>query len=127
MSVPWCSIRFVDKTGPFCSVQVVEMSTALPEVVLKEGVNWTSITFKGRGFAWVNHAEDRAMVKARHGEREALLATAPEVYDVGWTSDSTAWVSIHLELADREEVSELLVEAWRMTATKKAITAYDEH
>jgi hypothetical protein len=35
-------------------------------------------------------------------------------------------VTIHLELADREEVSELLEEAWRMTATKKAIKAYDE-
>lgn len=113
-------------TAPLSSVQVVELSTALPDVVLKEGVNWTSITFKGRGFAWVNHAEDRAMLKARHDERDALLAIAPEVYERGWTSDSTAWVTIHLDLADPEEVSELLEEAWRMTATKRAITAYDE-
>ena len=45
------------------------MSTALPEVVLKEGVNWTNITFNGRGFAWVNHPENRAMIKAHHDER----------------------------------------------------------
>lgn len=102
------------------------MSSALPEVVLKESDTWTSITFRGKGFAWVNHLENWAMVKGRHDEREALLATAPEVYERGWTSSSTAWVAIHLELADPEEVSELLEEAWRMTATKKAITAYDE-
>jgi len=50
------------------------MSTALPVVVLKEGVNWTNITFKGKGFAWVNHPESRAMIKAHHGERDALRA-----------------------------------------------------
>jgi hypothetical protein len=55
------------------------MSTRLPQVVLKEDVNWTNITFNGRGFAWVNHSEKRAMIKARHDERAALLATAPAV------------------------------------------------
>ena len=32
------------------------MSTVLPEVVLRQGVGWTNITVKGKGFAWVNHA-----------------------------------------------------------------------
>ncbi|MGZ4597255.1 MAG: MmcQ/YjbR family DNA-binding protein [Actinomycetes bacterium] len=112
--------------GALSSVQVVERSRALPEVVLKESDNWTNITFRGRGFAWINHPENRAMVKAHHDERDALLATAPDVYEAGWTTNSTAWVTIHLELADPDEVSELLEEAWRMTATKKAISAYDE-
>ena len=30
------------------------MSTELPDVVLKEGADWTNITFKGKGFAWVD-------------------------------------------------------------------------
>ena len=108
------------------SSQLVEMSSALPEVVLKEGVNWTNITFNGRGFAWVNHPENRAMIKAHHDERDALLATAPAVYEAGWATNSSAWVRVQLELADPEEVHELLEEAWRMTATKRAIKAYDE-
>jgi hypothetical protein len=102
------------------------MSTGLPEVVLKESVNWTNITFKGRGFAWVNHLANRAMIKAHHDEREALLATAPEVYEAGWATNSSAWVKVRLELADPAEVCELLEEAWRMTATKRAIKAFDE-
>ena len=108
------------------SSRLVELSTALPEVVLKESVNWTNITFKGRGFAWVNHLENRAMIKAQHDERAALLATAPEVYEAGWATNSSAWVRVRLELADPEEVLELLEEAWRMTATKRAIKAFDE-
>ena len=116
----------MSKPEVLSSSQLIEMSTALPEVVLKEGVNWTNITFNGRGFAWVNHPENRAMIKAHHDEREALLATAPTIYEAGWATNSTAWVRVRLELADPAEVFELLEEAWRMTATKRAIKAYDE-
>ena len=108
------------------STQVVQMSTELPEVVLKESDRWTNITFKGKGFAWVNHPENRAMIKAHHDERDALLATAPDVYEAGWATNSSAWVTVRLELADPEEVFELLEEGWRMTATKRAIKALDE-
>jgi hypothetical protein len=116
----------VSKQAAFSSSRLVEMSAELPEVVLKEGANWTNITFKGKGFAWVNHPENRAMIKARHDEREALLATAPEVYEPGWATNSSAWVRVHLDLADPDEVLELLEEGWRMTATKRAIGAFDE-
>lgn len=102
------------------------MSGVLPDVVLKEGADWTNITFKGKGFAWVNHAENTAMIKAHNQERHALLATSPAVYEAGWATNSTAWVRVRLELADPDEVRELLEEAWRMTATKRAITAFDE-
>lgn len=107
------------------SEDVVDMSRDLPEVLLKEWKSYTNITFKGKGFAWVNHEEQRAMIKGHHAEREALLATSPDVYEEGWATMSGAWVTVHLEHADHDEVRELLEEAWRMTATKKAIAAYD--
>jgi hypothetical protein len=116
----------VSKQGELSSSKLVEVATDLPEVVLKESVNWTNITFKGKGFAWVNHPENRATIKAHHDERAALLATAPEVYEAGWATNSSAWVRVRLELADHDEVFELLEEAWRMTATKRAIKAFDE-
>jgi hypothetical protein len=116
----------VSKQRTLSSAQLVEVSTELPEVVLRESVNWTSITFKGKGFAWVNHSENRAMIKAHHDERAALLATAPAVYEAGWATNSSAWVRVRLELADPQEVFELLEEAWRMTATKRAVKAFDE-
>jgi hypothetical protein len=116
----------VSTSSALSSSQLVEMSAALPDVVLKECMDWTNITFKGKGFAWVNHPENRAMIKAHYDEREALLSTAPGVYEVGWATNSSAWVRVRLEFADPEEVFELLEEAWRMTATKRAIKAYDE-
>jgi hypothetical protein len=123
---PGCQDHRVSREQVFLASELVEMSTSLPEVLLKESTTWTNITFKGKGFAWVNHPENRAMIKAHQDEREALLATAPEVYEAGWATNSTAWVRVQLERADPEEVYELLEEAWRMTATKQAIKAYDE-
>ena len=116
----------VGDVAPISSDELVERSTELPEVVLKEGASWTSITFRGKGFAWVKHPENRALIKGHHDERDALLATAPEVYEAGWATDSTAWVWVRLERADPDEVLELLEEAWRMTATKRAVVAFDE-
>lgn len=110
---------------PLTTARLVELATDLPGVVLKESDRWTNLTFQGKGFAWVDHREGRAMIKADPEEREALLATAPEVYEAGWASGSTAWVVVHVARADSEEVRELLEEAWRMTATKRAIAAFD--
>ena len=104
---------------------VVALSGSLPDIVLKEYRHWTSITFRGRGFAWVDHREDTATVKSTHSDREAMIGSDPETFSAGWVSRSTAWVSIELTAADPEEVFEILTDAWRMTATKKAIAAYD--
>jgi hypothetical protein len=104
---------------------LVELARSLPDVVLREYDDWTSVTFRGKGFAWVNHAEERAMVKSTHDERAAIVATAPEVYAEGWASSTTAWVSITLARADPDEVAEILLDGWRMTATKRAVAAYE--
>ena len=107
------------------AVDVVALSERLPDIVLKEDKHWTSITFRGRGFAWVDHTKETAMVKSTHSEREAMIGSDPETFAAGWASRSTAWVSIELAVADPEEVFEILADAWRMTATKKAVAAYD--
>jgi hypothetical protein len=105
---------------------VVTLSERLPDIVLRDYRHWTSITFRGRGFAWVDHTKDTATVKSTHAEREAIIGSDPETFSAGWVSGSTAWVEIDLAAADREEVFEILADAWRMTATKKAVAAYDE-
>jgi hypothetical protein len=107
------------------AAEVLELAEGLPELVLKDYRDWTSITFQGRGFAWVNHIANTAMIKSTHAEREALLGSDPETFSAGWASTTTAWVSVDLEDADPEEVFEILAEGWRMTATKKAVAQFD--
>jgi hypothetical protein len=112
--------------GDVDAVAFVALSSGLPDIVLKEYRHWTSITFRGRGFAWVDHQADTAMVKSTHAEREAIMGNDPETFSAGWASRSTAWISIALARADPDELFEIMADAWRMTATKKAIAAYDE-
>jgi hypothetical protein len=107
------------------TADVLDLATRFPDVVLREGPSWTSITFRGRGFGWVRHDENTAMLKLTHEERTALLATDPATYAEGWASRSTAWVRVQLEYADPEVVLELLAEGWRMTATRKVVAAFD--
>lgn len=107
------------------SADVPPLATGLPGVTLRESDGWTSIRVRDKGFAWVNHGDDTAMIKASRDEREALLGTAPEVYQAGWESGSSAWVTVRVPLADSEEIRELLEEAWRMTAPKSVVSEYD--
>jgi hypothetical protein len=36
------------------------------------------------------------------------------------------WIGIELARADPDELREMVTEAWRMTATKRAVKAFDE-
>lgn len=110
------------------TTDVLDLATRFPDVVLREGPSWTSITFKGKGYGWVKHDDNTAMLKTTHTERTALLATDPSTYAEGWASGTTAWVLVQLEHARPDEVLELLADGWRMTATKRAVAAFDaEH
>jgi len=108
------------------AAEVVTLAKRLPGVLLKEHDHWTSITYRGKGFGWVNHAEDTAMVKSTHAERAVLVGSDPDTFSEGWESRSTAWVSIALEGADPDEVDEVLMDAWRLTAPRREVAAFDE-
>jgi hypothetical protein len=108
------------------AAEVLKLAQELPGVVLKDHRDWTSITVRGRGFGWVNHAEDTAMLKSTHPDRQALVGSDPETFSEGWASRSTAWVGITLENAQPDEVFEILADAWRMTAARREVVAFDE-
>jgi hypothetical protein len=59
-------------------------------------------------------------------EREALVASAPERFLMPRPSQMRyRWVCVRLDAIDRDEVRELLVEAWRMCVPKNVAAAYD--
>jgi hypothetical protein len=60
------------------------------------------------------------------GEKEALLASDPRAYFTVPHYDGYPAVLVRLALAARDEVHELLLDAWRRAATKRALAAYAE-
>jgi hypothetical protein len=66
-----------------------------------------------------------ASVKATREQQAELLAAAPQVFSVAAYVGRHGWVAIDVEAADAKEVAELIEDAWRRTAPKAVVKAYD--
>jgi len=58
-------------------------------------------------------------------ERQALVASAPDKFAMPSRSDLRYnWVDVRLAAIDRQEMRELVLDAWRMVVPKKLAAAY---
>ncbi|MEV0648353.1 MmcQ/YjbR family DNA-binding protein [Phytomonospora sp. NPDC050363] len=64
-------------------------------------------------------------VKAGRQEQAELLAASPEVYEKAAYVGRFGWVRVDLEKVDPGELRDLVEEAWRRTAPKKAVREFD--
>ena len=98
---------------------------ALPEAEERE--TWGHPTFRVRDkmFAALSDDGQLASVKATREEQAALTAAAPETFGVPAYVGRHGWVSIQLATVDPTELAELVVEAWRQTAPRRLVAAYD--
>jgi hypothetical protein len=98
---------------------------SFPEAVEKE--TWGHPTFRVRDkmFAAMSAEGDSGTVKATREAQAALVGSEPETFSVPAYVGQHGWVGIRLERVDPEEALELLDEAWRMTAPKRVVAAYD--
>ena len=67
----------------------------------------------------------RASLKASPEQQEALIASVPAVFSVAPYVGRYGWVRVDVAAADREEIAELLEEAWRRTAPRTVVKAFD--
>ena len=66
-----------------------------------------------------------ASVKASVEEQAELLASAPEVYQKAAYVGRYGWVRVDLARADPGELRGVVEDAWRRTAAKRVVKAYD--
>ncbi len=99
---------------------------ALPEA--EELETWGEATFRVRGkiFAMLGSDGRGASVKATLEQQAELIATDPLVYGVAAYVGRYGWVSVDVSRADAGELAELLEDAWRRTAPRAAVKAFDE-
>lgn len=102
-----------------------QVMRSLPEA--KERETWGHPTFRVRDKMFATMSDDgrQATVKATKQEQAALVAAAPETFGIPAYVGRHGWVSIQLATVDPTELRELVVEAWRQTAPKRLVTAYD--
>jgi hypothetical protein len=76
---------------------------------------------RNKSFLYMSEDETRLHLKALREEQEALVAEDPDVYAPSWAGGRFAWVDVDIAGADGEELTELITEAWRLTAPKYLI------
>jgi hypothetical protein len=101
------------------------VALSFPEAAERE--TWGHPTFRVRDkmFATMSTEGDAATVKASREAQAALVGSEPETFSVPAYVGQHGWVGIRLDRVDPEEAVELLDEAWRMTAPKRIVAAYD--
>lgn len=106
---------------------VRKLALEFPET--EEKLSWGDHpTFRVRDkmFAVLSENERIARIKATKEAQEALVGSAPDTYSVAPYFGRYGWVSVDLDRVRQSELVELLEEAWRSTAPKKMVRAFDE-
>jgi hypothetical protein len=98
---------------------------SLPDAVELE--TWGEATFRVRNkiFAMLGGDGKRASIKATRDEQQALIEEDPGAYFYPEYVGVHGWIGVVVSKADRAQVEELLTEAWRMTAPKRLVAAFD--
>jgi hypothetical protein len=101
------------------------LALSLPDAIEKEA--WGHPTFRVRDKMFATMATDGSTVsvKSTHDEQRALTEMQPDTFSVPAYVGKHGWIGIQLDRVDPEELSELVTEAWRLTAPKRLLSAFD--
>jgi hypothetical protein len=105
---------------------VRKFALSLPEAEERE--TWDTATFRVRNkiFTMFDEKEHHLWIKSTHDEQEALIAMDPDAFFVPSYVGSKGWIGVVVSKAERGEVEDLVTEAWRLTAPKRLVAAFDE-
>jgi hypothetical protein len=101
------------------------IALALPEAEERE--TWGHPTFRVRDKMFAAMAADgsSASIKATKEAQAALVGSDPEVFSIPAYVGVHGWVGVDLARMDGEELRELVIEAWLMTAPKRLTRDFD--
>ncbi|MDI2130623.1 MmcQ/YjbR family DNA-binding protein [Yinghuangia seranimata] len=110
------------------NAQLKKMLLALPEAeeVMVEAWGHPTYRVRGKMFASTADGSPTVTLKATKDTQQALLASDPDTFTFPAYVGRHGWVEVALATVDRAELTELVAEAWRLTAPKRLVKAYDE-
>src|SRR4051812_29975476 len=103
------------------------MALVLPgaEEVLTWGTD-TTFRVRGRMFAVTAPESSYATLKASPEDQAELIATDPETFAVAPYTGRLGGVGVELSRIEPDDMRELVVEAWRGTASHGQVADYDK-
>lgn len=95
------------------------MVDALPEVKRAVGGEYTSFSVRGKRFGYYWPRTETVGLKQTLVEQQALISERPAVFEEQFTSGGFGWVVVSLAGVELDELSELVYEAWRLSAPEE--------
>ncbi|MCW4351738.1 MmcQ/YjbR family DNA-binding protein [Hoyosella sp. YIM 151337] len=96
--------------------QFFRMIEALVDVEKANARDYSAFSVRGRRFGYYWPRTQTVGLKQTLIEQAALVAERPDVFEVQFTAGGFGWVVVYLEGIDSRELSELVYEAWRLSA-----------
>lgn len=105
---------------------VRKIALSLPDAEERE--TWGTPTFRVRNKIFVMFSEGgkEAWIKSTSDEQQALVAMDPQTFFFPPYVGPSGWIGVRIRTVDRGELEELVTEAWRLTAPKRLVSAFDE-
>ena len=97
------------------------MVDSLADVERAEGGEYTSFSVRGRRFGYYWPQTQTVGLKQTLSEQQALVSERPNVFEEQFTSGGFGWVVVYLDGIEADELSELVYEAWRLSAPEELV------
>jgi hypothetical protein len=91
-----------------------------------ELLHYTKLEVEGRTFGYLWEPTCTIGLRQTIAEQQALVGERPEVFEVQFTAYGYGWVVVHLDGVDRDELAELVFEAWRLSAPVQLLDSRGE-
>jgi len=106
---------------------VVEVGLRFPGVEVTTAFGTPSLKVKSKAMMCRLRSDPEALVLRviDLGEREALLQGQPDAFFTTPHYDGYPYVLVRLDRVDPQELAELLEEAWRLRASKRAVAEWE--
>jgi hypothetical protein len=101
---------------PCDTADALDLIGQLEDVSVTDFDRYTKFEVSGRTFGYLWEPTSTVGLKQTIAEQEALVAERPDVFEVQFNAWGFGWVVVHLDGVERDELAELVFEAWRLSA-----------
>jgi hypothetical protein len=98
-----------------------ELVDQLPEVTRSDNGRYWRMQVGAHTFGYLWEPTRTVGLKQTLAEQLALVAERPETFEVQFTAGAFGWVVVRLAGVERDELAELVFEAWRLTASATVV------
>jgi hypothetical protein len=99
----------------------LELVGQLDDVVHADHGRYQKFQVAARTLGYLWPATRTVGLKQTIAEQRALIAERPEVFEEQYTAHGFGWVVVQLGGVERDELAELVFEAWRLSAPQALV------